>query len=810
MTRKATFAVSVGALVITTLIIITGLFVYNNSFNFTGKAIGEAASAGMSNQQTIKREEVKQALTSAFIQALKEVEFNGGYPKGYQGTYYPSKSMDYAMNYVALYRVCGENHYPSLSEIKDSLEKRTAYYFHKKMQTYEKQDKDFKFYGINALSLNILDDKVQILADINIEYKGMALPSDYFVEVPTRLKEIHEFATNFTEMMSKLRLTDFYMINLLYSADPYYLPTGGILTKCGDSMSLSAVELTDHFYRLYGYLLSNIDFFKPLNLEPEDPPHYNLIKVGATESLLKDYKGLSVVLRKPDDFTFKFNKGIHVSNNIWLSYNPFAPVAECIQRYDFSYSFPFAYIVSVKDDLVGGDAVYNFAEFSMIENMVPKEDCGYDDYPDNELVYAPTVLDGIADNSNPYTPSSPSYQGECSPTGMELTVRVRDKSTGEFIEEANVYYKGCYVGQTDSNGYLKFKIPSNSNDPLFVVEKEGYIFYYDRVDPSKLSLINVVLAPLKERKVDVKFIVAHANLEPKPYYDDEDIINPNYGYSLDVSSHIPGLGSSNALLWLDYCEVKDELDENYEGIVAFSEDDLLVYDPTQLNENENMEEKVTSYLTKDNIAFVNALDINSKNKNYEIELPPLNLYVRAQLFSSLPATFNQESVNINNEVSYLSDVQFIMLSNDASHITLYIPVVKVEKIQTAHDYVSNGYLNVYKVAAGKYGLDDFNAQYNFYKKDLVNLVKEGCGMKLYGRQSYKRTYSLNLGLPNSYVCKRLKTIAFTCDPETYNLLKSQDVDSCLLNDGYCCNVGEVVNKMRQNGCNIVAVNHKIG
>lgn len=809
MIRKASFAVSVGALLITSFIVVAGIFIYNNSASFTGKAIGESASSGMSHQHTIKREEIKQALTSSFIQALKEIEFNGGYAKGYHDEYYPSKSMDYAMNYVALYRVCGENHYPTLEEIKQHLINRTLYYFYKKMLTYENQDHDFGFYGVNGLTLNILDDKVQIVANVNIEYKGMSVPSEYFIEVPTRLKKIYEFATNFTEMMAKLRLTDFYMINLLYSANDYYLPTGGILTKCGDSISLSAAELTDHFYALYSYLLANIDFFKPLDLDVDDPPHYNLILVGAIENLLKDYNGLSILLRKPDDFIFKFSQGVYVSNDKWLSYNPFAPVPECIKRYDFSYSFPFAYIVSIKDDLVGGDVFYNFAEFSMIENMVPKEDCGYDDYFDNKFVYAPTVMDMIVDSSSTYTSDRLSSHEKCVKGNIDVVVRVRDKSNGDFIENANVYYKGCYVGTTDSRGYLKFKVPSNTNDNLLIVEKEGYITYISNSDPSQ-SPLTILLYPVKPRDIRVRFIVAHTHLEPKPYIDyvDEDFHNPNYGYSIDVSSHISHYASDDALLWLDYCEVKDDLDINYEGIITFSQDDLMVYDPQEIKEDNNLNDNVVDYLTRDSVAFIDSIYINSSNRSYyNVALPPLNLYVHTQLYSPLSHILEGNTISTDSNVDFLSDVQFVMLSNDASKLTLYIPIIKVDEVRTANEYVSRGYLNFYKTAIGKYGLNNFINHYDFYKKDIVNLITNGCGMKLSGIQIYNRTYSLNLGLPNSLICKRLKTIAFSCDQDTYNSLKY--VDDCSLDDD-CCNVDEVVDSMRQHGCNIISVNHRIG
>lgn len=774
--KKKGIGVSVGSLVIVMLI---SVFLFSASHYLqksksklpTGKLI-ETGTSPYTSQLTVRRSEIEQILRGALVDAIREVEKGGGYLIGEQEGYYPNKSVDFKGMQVPFYRVCGHSNIPSFDEIQNKILKRFYELANYRLMRYAESNPEITYNGLK-FNLTILEGKAVLGGNVFMSYKGEPIPGDFYISIPTKLKNIYEFATNFVSFTKSTRLLDYLFIYELYKAKENYFPTRDILTKCGESIHLSNIELSQHFMELYHYFIDNVNMNIPFRsshtytLEQDDPLFFAFSDIIDMQNnrLLYDDSLKEVELFAPDDYVVVFPSGVDVVNDEPVL-KLVVPIGDkCEKAYDFSYSFPFVYIVGLKDDAISDDAYFYFAEYSKIDDMTPAS-CDYDDLPDNTHILVPGLetteeyAAQVRDNINP------SESHECN--DKQVVVQVVDDE-GNPIRGAGVSFGSCGLGTTDNYGKVRGYV-SDDEDILRISPPEGYVGYAKKMNLP--SYLRVVLPKVREANVNVNFIKVETNLvSPSSDYD--------YPYAyLDLSASNSVLGPVNAKLEIRKCEVLDSKPPMNVSVTFSLSPIPYSVDMSQQEDILYPGKTYTSTLD------VDTGEVNLSTGKYYINVEEDKGYenmVGLFAFDSSKYRKGGRSVQLVPSSLGVVNIPYIVVSNRQGEFS---------------NYLLGEYLNIPRIAVAKYtnqqALDRFS-------HELADFVFNSCGIDPFSPPAYQKYYAVRN-------CKGWVYAARDCGVQNVDQYYNNYVDPETNEEVWECNYNALRDAMHNLGCEINEVN----
>ncbi len=793
-----------------------------------------------------KREEIEQIIRNSLVEAIKEVERYGGYLLGEENEVFPNKTVDFRGGIVPYYRVCGETKYPTLDEIKDKIRFRFMQILDENMRKYVRGEENLEYSGAD-FDLVILDGKIRSLGNVYVSYKGNSIPLEYQVDVPTRLKEIYQYVTTFSEMMSRTRLLDYLFLHTLYMAKQDYFPTWGTLTRCGERIEIDNIELTRRFMYLYDYFLTNVDLSSDSDLVSsilgegsldttmyDDYPPYYFISSVIDPSGNVVTADLDAKLSIPDDYFFIMPNRISLVNDEPILRVVVPIVDSCLLPYNITYSFPFSYVLSVKDDLLAKDAYYNIAEYSSIISMTPSEDCGYEDIPDNEGIFIPLLndeaklfnsLEEIAGEV-----SEDVEEGVTCREEKEIVVSIKDES-GNPVSGANVLFGPCFVGVTNEYGMVRGKV--NEGEFLLRVDAgQKYVFYSKLHDTTEERYISITLPRTYETpEIDIDYVVVKGRIvdtcpgdpETCPQYDPKRSM-------IDIASFSPYVAPTHIVFEVEKCELVDDYEfslpannmvridvsmtYNYdigyrdypEGLITFEEEDE---ESVNVEVDEDAMEDVVEEEMNVGLYFASSIseeisgseEGNSEEKRFTL---PFGKHDVDILMIKKPV----DNGNMNNEGSKsiimlgkysFSSSDFIYSNRRSSQIVpqrfnrIVVPVIEVSTPQDDiyTDYVYSKYLDIGFVISTLY--EDSNRAQRYLEEGLTRIIYEGCRVDPLGEtREGVRIYPINWG--NSRADEVLVSVSEECGVEWGNYCS-------YTSDGDVgCNREELIAVLRNEGC----------
>ncbi len=845
------FSITIGS-VLTALILFGSLFLISYWYSSNSISNTPTAKAIVSPEKpytydvSSKREEVEQIIRNSLIEAIKEVERYGGYLLGEENDVFPKKTVDFRGGLVPYYRVCGETKYPTLDEIKEKIRFRFIQILDENMRKYVKGDENLEYSGAD-FDITILDGKIRSLGNVYVSYKGNSIPLEYQVDIPTRLKEIYEYVTSFSEMMSETRLLDYLFLNTLYMAKQNYFPTWGTLTKCGERIEIDNIELTRRFMYLYDYFLTNVDLSSDsalvssilggnsldTTMYDNYPPYYFISSVIDPSGNVVT-TDLEAKLSIPDDYFFIMPNGISLVNDEPILRVVVPIVDSCLLPYNITYSFPFSYVLSIKDDLLAKDAYYNIAEYSSIISMTPSNECGYEDIPDNEGIFMPLLND-----ESELLNSLEEIVGEVSEDveeevacreEKEIVVSVKDES-GNPVSGANVLFGPCFIGVTNEYGMVKGKV--NEGEFLLRIDAgEGYVFYSKLHDTREERYISITLPRTYETsEIDMDYVVIKGRIVDTCSGDEETC--PEYvpkRSMVDIGSFSPYVAPTDVVFEVEKCEIVDEYKFNLPTNDAVRIDVSMTYNydmgPRYYPEGlitleENDEESINVQVDEDvmedvvekemdvGLYFVSSIseeisgseEGNSKEKRFILPFGKQNvdiLMIKKPVDNENINTEGSKSIIMLGKYSFSSN-DFIYSNKRSSQIVpkqlkrVIVPVIEVsapeEEIYT--DYLYSKYLDIGFVISTLY--EDSNKAQKYLEEGLTRVIYEGCRIDPLGetREGVK-IYPINW--ENSRADEVLASISQECgiDPGDYC--------SYTPDDDVSCNREELIAVLRNEGC----------
>ncbi|GEM_PF-6127424 len=748
----------------------------NDFASITGKLTKEE-TAPYTSQLSIRREEIEQILRHAIVDSIKEVENYGGYLIGYEDSYFPNKTVDFKGKMIPLYRVCDKTHYPTLEEIRQRILRRFLNLSVIRLSRYASSHPEIDFRGLN-FNLSILDGKVLLVGEVYAYYKGKPIPGDYYLSIPTKLKEIYEYATSFSEFTKNTRFLDYLFIYTLYKAKEDYFPTRDIMTKCGEQIIKDRFELSHAFMDLYYHFISNVNFnippskAKEYEMEEDDPIFFLFSKIIKDNKLVYYEHLKEIELFAPDDFFFIFPEGVSIINNEPVL-KVVVPIGDkCVKYYDIDYSFPFPYVIGIRDDYISDDTYFYFAEYSYIDKMTPAS-CDYDDIPDNTKIFIPGL-----ETSESYSEKLIEEKGaelgivEQCKKDKKVIIQVVDDSN-KPIEGAKVSYGVCSLGSTDAYGRVIGWI-SNEEDVLRISPPKGYVGYSKKMQISS-TYLKIILPRIKDiEDIDVKYIKVSAALESPSN-------EPNKYAYIGIHSSLPGV-LPNAILELRKCEISNEKPSDISMDVTFSLSPIS-YSVSNIEDNE--------YLNPGKV-YSDTLDINNNKGKISLSFGKYYIGILEYFGEQSNENYNLAGSFHFDSSQFIEDINKRSIQIIPNEFTNFnIPIINVVYKDNGLDsYVIQGtsYLNIPNVAIALY---PYQTALDEVSKRLSTFIYEGCGIDPFEEPEYTKYYA-------PITCEGWVEAAMDCGVE--DIHKYYHIDP--ITEEWICDYDGIKQAMNALGCKV--------
>ncbi len=363
---------------------------------------------------------------------------------------------------VAVWAACDQASTPSLDTIKAEIIKGLNQSIQGRLQPeMEIAGKPVTFY-LNQLAIQsaILDDKITFSITLPMKIANISDNRPITFEIPTRFGYIYKFGSDFVAEQTTHRPIEWATIRNLYAST---LPTFGIMTKCGEIIFLTPMEVAEGLEDVVSYTLLNTYFWQLPGTS--GMPLMLIEKINNNQ-----YVDLSPKLQMPDRFSFQPLDSVIFANVEMPSaekagFKIYIPICEAF--YDQNYSFDFPFIVTVWDQLLENQ--FSFAIRALVNQSQPGECIAIQAFT------------------------------ECKKE-FDMQIKVQDAFQNP-IPNAVVKYAGCTF-QTDENGIISDKIPKI--DSKLTVSHPDYAPYYE--DERWNVMSNKIITLHKIPKIRFNFV----------------------------------------------------------------------------------------------------------------------------------------------------------------------------------------------------------------------------------------------------------------------------------------------------------------
>jgi hypothetical protein len=436
------------------LIVIVGLFVLIAAVVVT--QLGLIIPPSETPEVRTARESVEGLIRTAALETIKTMSDNGGYlsPTDYQlgSSMLNGKEVPY-------WQYEGRVTYPDM-----------ASNFQAGVQAYMEANKDGFAEALSDVTLGeplvgtpiFHEDKVTVSVTMPTTYKETPLGQPFTVTVDTHFSEIYDFSRGFAVYEANERPFEYFTLSSMVLSPMenghHVIPMYELIVGCGDYLFASSWDVIPEVERAIKKTLAHtyMPGKVPLNTEKTmSSPKYSLVPING-----RDYEDLEVSFMLPDDFELDFsNFRMRPDPAVGIA-EPIPMLGECIstEAIEVEYSMEYPAIVRVLDPETGN--VFQYAVQVEI----------YENAPRDWLVSV--------------TPEEDLQTEVCSDPTCILELEVQD-SSGRPLEGASVSFMGCFLGRTDSSGYLATLAPCGSG--TLYVYKRGYGEYLDPRTSSQLS-----------------------------------------------------------------------------------------------------------------------------------------------------------------------------------------------------------------------------------------------------------------------------------------------------------------------------------
>jgi hypothetical protein len=297
-------------------------------------------------------------------------------------------------------------------------------------------------------------DRVTVSVTMPTSYKNTPLNQPFTVTMDTHLSEIYDFSRGFAVYEANKRPFEYFTLSSMILSPMenghHAIPMYELLVGCGDYLFASSWDVAPEVEKAIKKTLAHtyMPGKVPLNtLHTSSSPKYSLVPING-----RNYEDLEVSFMLPDDFGLDFSNFRMRPDPATGIAEPIPMLGECIstEAIEVQYSLEYPVIVRVLDPETGN--IFHFAVYVDISDNAPR---------DWSLAVGPEV----------------DLQAEiCSDPTCILELEIQD-SSGRPLEAATVSFMGCFLGRTDSSGYLATLAPCGSG--TLYVQKRGYGEYLD-------------------------------------------------------------------------------------------------------------------------------------------------------------------------------------------------------------------------------------------------------------------------------------------------------------------------------------------
>ncbi len=465
MRAQASFILIIGILLVIAIVI------YYASQGFVSPPV-------VGEEQKMVQEMIEGIITSGTELSLRAIELQGGY------LIPPNESVAFMNMGVPYWQICQNDISPNLDEVKERFEISIGYY----VNIHAQDIKDFfgknlSLSNVSRVDVNILNNKIDVSVYMPTKFRGYPISQPYRISVPTKFKELFEFAKDTVAEINKApsqggRFFETFTVASLYHSK--YLPTFGFLTKCGEYIRLTPQDISHGLYDIITYTMTHFLWWQQM----PDSRTYAVERVNG-----KQYLDLSPGLFLPQGFDVKSSGSVSIKNNKWLAYTPI-PIPRCHTAYNIEYSVAYPLVIKTKDSETGYD--FNFAIYVNVDGMEPG-DC--------DVI---TTIPG---------------EEACTELPCSASIRVVDCS-GNPLEGAVAYFGDCFVGESGSNGYINGEILCGTYQ-LDIYYSDEYGYYSKSISSTN---------------IDGTYVLCKKP-EFTAYLNEVDIVDHGHEYDDPVSCH---------------------------------------------------------------------------------------------------------------------------------------------------------------------------------------------------------------------------------------------------------------------------------
>lgn len=336
--------------------------------------------------------------------------------------------------------------------------------------------------GEASVDATFLPSQITLQVNLPATLNGNPLPATYNIEILSTMGEIVDFAESFTQKQTEERYLEYFILASMLASPmedgEHITPFMISLTECGDFIFRGRDDLRPHVEDRVKVTLAHtyLPEKAPVNVGDITPyPKYVVPRLDG-----KAYNTIDVSFHLPDDFELDHQAFQFSPNPIVAVASPIPLTSICVSDPIYvNYFLNFPVVVRVKDPLTGN--VFQFAEELLIKDNTP-------------LVWS--------DSSN--------YDQElqefiCDNLLCEGDLQVSTLS-GSPVENADVTFMGCSVGDTDQFG--RVEAPIHCGAGVLRVIKSGHAIYeeflgYNNLDPKLVTLPEMLTANIVFHQVNV-------------------------------------------------------------------------------------------------------------------------------------------------------------------------------------------------------------------------------------------------------------------------------------------------------------------
>jgi hypothetical protein len=430
-----------------------------------------SAPIGISEEEKTLRRPVEDLFKSAAEDALRVMEFQGGYSNyGAISRAESVPTIKFLEGNVRYWSRCENTMIPDFdNEIKPIFRRYIEKFIDERLEyilNLSYRDVKVDLDGLEV-SVDFSSNNMMTVVTIPITIENYTINPKYVINTPTKFREIYSFAGDFSrEQTTNRHLERFTISSLYFSPD---LPTNGMLTNCGEFMVETPFSIADGLKKVAKFTMMNMHLWLPPRARvANEQNNYYLERVNGNS-----YPTLDVRFAVPDKFDFTtYSDPIIITNNKWLSTQfPFI-IPACLTNYNIRYNVVYPYVVNVKDSLSGN--LFNFAGMVYVDSGQDPREGGSENRG---------MVPGSCDAIDINLLVTPENACQCNEKKYaEISVASKD---GE-VTDADVAYGSCKLSYDKKYGKYRGEVACTMDTDI-IISKEGYEFIQERTKDTELK-----------------------------------------------------------------------------------------------------------------------------------------------------------------------------------------------------------------------------------------------------------------------------------------------------------------------------------